>query len=243
MKILLTNDDGYQAKGIRLLYTALAEQHTVKLVAPGRNRSAVSSALTLDRPLSSCITEEGFIYIEHGTPTDCVHLALTGLLDFVPDMVVSGINAGANLGDDTLYSGTVAAAMEGRFLGKPALAISAVEPFNYEKSVQVALKIINKIEQDPLPEEILLNVNVPGGSEKIRGMRVVRLGHRHKADDVIKSQDPQGRDVFWIGASGEPNDGGDGTDFDAIKKRFVSVTPLTSDLTRYSSLSRLEKWL
>ncbi len=239
MKILLTNDDGYLAIGIRTLYAKLIQKHEVVVVAPENNRSACSHALTLDRPLRPCYCADGFIYLMGSTPTDCVHVALTGLLDFEPDIVVSGINAGANLGDDTLYSGTVAAAMEGRFLNLPSVAISAIEPFNFDRAAAVADEIIDRIEQTLPAAKVVFNVNVPSTEHPYKGIKVVPLGKRVKADDVIKSQDPQGRDVFWIGSSGNPDQDISGTDFEAVEMGYASLTPLGFDLTNHSMLENL----
>ncbi len=242
MRILLSNDDGYQATGIvQLRHALMRVGHEVVIVAPEYNRSASSSALTLDRPLKAVQAEEDVWYLEHGTPTDCVHVALTGLIDFVPDMVVSGINAGANLGDDTIYSGTVAAALEGRFLGTPAIAISAVHPCDYTSSVEVAIEMIDRLKQQPLQEGTLLNINVPHGP--VKGVKVARLGFRHKSDSLKKITAPNGEEVYWIGVNGKASDKGDDTDFHAIENGYVSITPLTSDLTKHSALPAVQAWL
>lgn len=243
MKILLTNDDGYQAPGIIHLAQVLRSMAEVTVVAPERDRSGASNSLTLDSPMRATRTDNGFIRVD-GTPTDCVHLAITGLLEQEPDMVVAGINAGANLGDDVIYSGTVAAAMEGRFLGLPALAISLVGHEHYDTAAQVALQFIARLCADPLPADTILNINVPDiPLEEIAGFEATRLGHRHKAERVIQAKDPRGRPIYWVGPPGAEQDAGAGTDFDAIRRHFVSVTPILVDLTRYTALDKVASWL
>ena len=245
MHILLSNDDGYSAQGLIALAEALKHYADVTVVAPERNRSGASNSLTLDRPLHAITTSNGFIKVD-GTPTDCVHLAITGLLEHEPDMVFAGINNGANLGDDVIYSGTVAAATEGRFLGLPAVAISlcGINPAHYETAAQVAVQLFQNIRRHPLPTDTILNVNVPNlPLAGIKGIRATRLGHRHKAEPVVRSQDPRGREIFWVGAAGPEQDAGPGTDFHAVREGYVSVTPLQIDLTRYDSLERLADWL
>jgi 5'-nucleotidase len=248
MKILVSNDDGYQAPGILCLVETLNKLAEVIVVAPDRNRSGASNSLTLEYPLRPRTADNGFIYVD-GTPTDCVHLAVTGLLDTLPDMVISGINAGANLSDDVLYSGTVAAAMEGRFLGLPAIAVSLSgnPPFqHYQTAAQVVEILLERLQVDnlPLPVDTILNVNVPDCPwGEIAGLQVTRLGKRHRSASAIKSQDPHGRPIYWIGASGSEQEAGPGTDFYAIKQGFVSVTPLHVDLTRYSALEAMSEWL
>lgn len=245
MKILISNDDGYTAPGIRALAEGLASLGTITVVAPDRNRSGASNSLTLDNPLRLNQLENG-VYRVEGTPTDCVHLAITGLLDDEPDIVVSGINAGANLGDDVLYSGTVAAAMEGRFLGLPAIAISLVGTTctHYDTAAWVAQKIVGGLQKTALPANTILNVNVPDlPIDQIKGFESTRLGHRHKAEPVIKEFDPRGRPMYWIGPAGEEQDAGPGTDFDAIRRGAVSVTPLQIDLTRYDAIDGVATWL
>ena len=243
MRILLTNDDGYQAPGIIRLAQALRTLAEVTVVAPDRDRSGASNSLTLDNPLRATPTDNGFIRVD-GTPTDCVHLAITGLLEQEPDMVVSGINAGANLGDDVLYSGTVAAAMEGRFLGLPALAVSLVGHEHYDTAARVVLHIIERLQADPLPADTILNINVPDLPwEAIAGFEATRLGHRHKAERVIQATDPRGRMIYWVGPPGAEQDAGPGTDFDAIRRHHVSVTPILIDLTRYTALDKVASWL
>jgi 5'-nucleotidase len=245
MKILISNDDGYMAPGIKALAETLADIAEITVVAPDRNRSGASNSLTLENPLRVNQLENG-VYRVEGTPTDCVHLAITGLLDEEPDMVVSGINAGANLGDDVLYSGTVAAATEGRFLGKPAVAISLTShtPSHFETAAWAAKKLIAQLKQTSLPADTILNVNVPDiPIEEVIGFESTRLGHRHKAEPVIKELDPRGRPMYWVGPAGEAQDDGPGTDFDAIKRGAVSVTPLQIDLTRYDAIDGIANWL
>lgn len=245
MHILLSNDDGYMAQGLVTLAQALADYADITVVAPDRNRSAASNSLTLETPLRAKKSDNGFIRVD-GTPTDCVHLALTGLLDQEPDMVIAGINHGENLGDDVLYSGTVAAATEGRFLGLPAIAISLAtfDPRHFETAAAVAVTLMQKIVSDPLPKDTLLNVNVPDiPLNDLKGYQSTRLGQRHKAEPVIKAQDPRGNNVYWVGPPGTEQDAGEGTDFYAIKQGYVSVTPLQLDLTRHQSLNTLSSWL
>lgn len=248
IKILVSNDDGYQAPGLACLVETLQQFAEVTVVAPDRNRSGASNSLTLEYPLRvGQAAHNGFIYID-GTPTDCVHLAITGLLETTPDIVVSGINAGPNLGDDVLYSGTVAAAMEGRFLGLPALAISLVgqQPQHYQTAAKVAESLLLRLQADrlALPVDTILNINVPDLLwEQLAGMQATRLGKRHRAAGAIKSQDPVGRPIYWVGAAGSEQDAGPGTDFYAVKQGFVSITPLHVDLTRYSALDTMEAWL
>ena len=236
------------APGLRSLHDFLLTAHDVTVVAPDRNRSGASNSLTLLHPLRVQRHEDGVICVD-GTPTDCVHLALTSLLQQdrreLPDMVVSGINAGSNLGDDTLYSGTVAAAMEGRHLGYPAIAVSNVShnPQHYDTAARVTLRLIEQLQHDPLPGDTILNVNVPDLPwEQLRGYEVTRLGNRHRAEGVTESKDPRGRTIYWIGSAGEQRDAGPGTDFHAIAEGRVAITPLLVDLTRHSALDRLRQW-
>lgn len=244
MHFLLSNDDGYQAPGIAALADVLAELGEVTVVAPDRDRSGASNSLTLDAPLYvKKDNERGFYYV-NGTPTDCVHLAVTGLLDQEPDMVISGINSGANLGDDVLYSGTVAAAMEGRFLGCPSIAFSLAgeSPTDYSTSALVVKKIIQSMIEKPL-DDVLLNVNIPDvDHEQIKGFEVTRLGNRHKSEPAQVANDPRGRKVYWVGPAGQEQDGGEGTDFHAIRSNKVSITPLQVDLTRHDALTSLTNW-
>jgi 5'-nucleotidase len=243
MHFLLSNDDGYQSPGLSALAEMLAELGRVTVVAPDRDRSGASNSLTLDSPLHVKQDSRGFNYV-NGTPTDCVHLAITGLLDEEPDMVISGINTGANLGDDVLYSGTVAAAMEGRFLGCPAIAFSLAgeRQADYKPAAQVARKIIEYIMQKPLAD-VLLNVNIPDVDyEQIKDFAVTRLGNRHKSEPVLEASDPRGRKVYWVGPVGTEQDAGEGTDFHAVRSGKVSITPLQIDLTRHQSLQTLSDW-
>lgn len=245
MRILISNDDGYQAPGIRALAEALAELGDITVVAPDRDRSGASNSLTLDYPIRATRMPDGFIRID-GTPTDCVHLAITGLLDEEPDIVVSGVNAGANMGDDVLYSGTVAAAMEGRFLGLPAIAVSMVghAPQNFATGARVARELVLRLRRDPLPADTILNVNVPDlPYDELAGFEATRLGHRHKSEPVIKQEDPRHRPIYWVGPAGAEQDAGPGTDFHAVRRCFVSVTPIQVDLTRYDALDKVAGWL
>ena len=245
MKILLSNDDGYRAEGLRCLADHLRDLAELVVVAPERNCSGASNSLTLESPLRLTRVDRDFYFV-NGTPTDCVHLALTGLLDEEPDMVISGINNGANLGDDVLYSGTVAAAMEGRFLGLPTLAISMVGDGDghFETAGRVARELVARVLDRPLPATTILNVNVPDVPyEALKGYEATRLGHRHKAEPVIRSADPRGRTIFWVGMAGPGQDAGPGTDFHAIAGRRVAVTPLKVDLTRHEDIPRIAGWL
>ena len=245
MHILLSNDDGYLAEGLVALAKALADCGTISVVAPDRNRSAASNSLTLDMPLRATLAHNGFTKVD-GTPTDCVHLAITGLLETEPDMVFAGINHGANLGDDVLYSGTVAAATEGRVLGLPAVAISLVgdHPEHFETAAQVAVILLKQILAHPLPENTILNVNVPDlPFSELKGFQACRLGQRHKSEPIIQREDQRGRRIYWVGAAGEEQDAGEGTDFHAINNGYVSVTPLQLDLTWYERIENLKTWL
>lgn len=245
MKILVSNDDGYRAPGLAALAGAMAQLGEVTVVAPERNRSGASNSLTLDHPLRVYTGDNGFLYVD-GTPTDCVHLAITGLLEQEPDLVVSGINAGANLGDDVLYSGTVAAAVEGRFLGLPAIAVSLVgqEPQHYATAAEIAKRLVMRLQYQPLPADTILSVNVPDVPWKsLTGFEATRLGHRHKAEPVVKSRDPRGRAIYWVGAAGPEEDAGLGTDFYAVRQGRVSITPLQVDLTRYAALDTVASWV
>lgn len=245
MRILISNDDGYQAPGIRALAAALSRHGDITVVAPDRDRSGASNSLTLDSPIRATVMPDGVIRVE-GTPTDCVHLAITGLLEQEPDIVVSGINAGANMGDDVIYSGTVAAATEGRFLGLPAIAVSlaAHQPRHYETAARVAAELLVRLCRDPLPADTILNVNVPDlPYEDLSGFEATRLGHRHKAEPVIKAQDPRGRPIYWVGPAGAEQDAGPGTDFHAVRQGYVSITPIQVDLTRYEALDKVAGWL
>jgi 5'-nucleotidase len=246
MHFLVSNDDGISAQGIRVLSQWLRRLGDVTIVAPDQNRSGASNSLTLNAPVRIKEIEEQTFRVS-GTPTDCVHIALTGLLNRDPDMVVSGINAGANLGDDVIYSGTVAAAMEGRFLGLPAVAVSLVfdeKPSHYETAAQVVMLVVERLRQDPLPADTILNINVPDIPWKeIRGIEVTRLGHRHRAEPTIQMVDPRGELMYWIGPAGAEQDAGPGTDFNAVRRGFVSITPIHVDLTRYQALDQVAGWV
>jgi len=245
MKILVSNDDGYLATGINALSAALEEIADIVVVAPDRNRSAASNSLTLHDPLRISKTGQNRFRV-NGTPSDCVHLALTGFLQDEPDLVVSGINHGANLGDDVIYSGTVAAAMEGRFLGFPSIAVSLVGPEqkHFETAARVAAELVQRLSTHTLPADFILNVNVPDlPYEQLAGMEVTRLGFRHKSEPVVKSSDPHGRTIYWVGPAGPGQDAGEGTDFNAINRGAVAITPLKIDLTRHEGLSELKEWL
>lgn len=245
MRILLSNDDGYLAPGLTVLARAVSAIAHVDVVAPERDRSGASNSLTLDRPLRVKVGENGFRFVD-GTPTDCVHLAITGLMDTEPDMVIAGINRGANLGDDVIYSGTVAAAMEGRFLGFPAIAVSLVgkTSTHFETAATVVVQLVKHLHAHSLPADTILNVNVPDVPlVQLTGIEVTRLGHRHKAEPVVKSTDPHGNPVYWVGAAGPEADAGPGTDFHAIKRNAVSITPLHVDLTRYTAMEQAAAWI
>ena len=245
MHILLSNDDGYLAPGLKVLADSLSQNAQLTVVAPDRNRSAASNSLTIERPIRASVAEHGFYKVD-GTPTDCVHLALTGLMNEEPDMVISGPNAGPNMGDDVLYSGTVAAATEGRFLGLPAIALSmcSYEPLHYASAAKAAQVLIKHLNKHPLAEDSILNVNIPDLPwHEIKGFQATRLGARHKAEAVVHQKDPRGESIYWVGPPGEEQDAGEGTDFYATRQGFISVTPLQIDLTRYDSLQNLQQWL
>ncbi|HWG30491.1 MAG TPA: 5'/3'-nucleotidase SurE [Steroidobacteraceae bacterium] len=248
MKILVSNDDGFRAEGIRALREALSTLAEVTVVAPDRNRSGASNSLTLDVPLRVFEAPEPKVYFVPGTPTDCVHLAISGLFDFEHDMVVSGINDGANLGDDVLYSGTVAAAIEGRFLGLTTIAMSlCTSPESgrhFATGAEVARRLVAHLMRKPLEPTLILNVNVPDVPfESLRGLRTTRLGYRHRSERIVPAKDPRGRPVYWVGPAGSQQDAGPGTDFDAVGKGYVSVTPLQIDLTRHAALPAVASWL
>lgn len=245
MHFLVSNDDGYQSPGIEALAAALSTLGRVTVVAPDRNRSGASNSLTLEAPLHTRKARNGFIYV-NGTPTDCVHLALTGLLAEAPDMVLSGINSGPNLGDDVLYSGTVAAAMEARFLGRPALALSLAgeNPTHYEAAAEATLVLVRHLLRNPGRGDLLLNVNFPDQPRSRHAeWEVTRLGHRHKSEPAVRMQDPKGRDVYWVGSVGTGQDAGPGTDFHAVGRGVISVTPLQVDLTRHAILAPLREFM
>ncbi|MGH8042531.1 MAG: 5'/3'-nucleotidase SurE [Rudaea sp.] len=247
MRVLVSNDDGVDAPGIVILAQRLSVMGEVTVVAPDRDRSGASNSLTLDQPIRVKQLDERR-YRVAGTPTDCVHLALSGLLDHEPDMVVSGINNSANLGDDVIYSGTVSAAMEGRFLGLPAIAVSLVSADHsgehYHSAAQAALSIMQRLLVDPLPADTILNVNVPDRPwAEMRGFAVTRLGRRHRSAPCIAQRDPRGRAMYWIGPPGESEDDGPGTDFHAVRDGFISITPIHVDLTRFQALEKVSSWV
>jgi 5'-nucleotidase len=245
MRILLSNDDGYFAPGIACLAESLQGLGEIIVVAPERDRSGASNSLTLDRPLSLRQAPNGFYFV-NGTPSDCVHLAVTGMLDPLPDIVISGINHGANMGDDTLYSGTVAAATEGYLLGIPALAISLVgqEALHFPTAGKVARQLAQRFIDNPIREPVLLNVNVPDLShDRLAGWQLTRLGRRHKAEPVVRIMSPRNETMYWVGAVGEAQDAGEGTDFHALATGHVSVTPLQIDLTHQQQFPRIRSWL
>lgn len=243
--ILISNDDGVFAPGLAALNEQLSgiESLSTMVVAPQQNHSGASNSLTLDQPLRKEHLDNGFIAV-NGTPTDCVHLALNELCVSPPTIVVSGINAGANMGDDVLYSGTVAAAMEGRFLGLPAVAVSLVGKEHYASAAYYAKQIVMRLLKQPVAQQQVLNINVPDlPIEQIKGIKVTRLGKRHQAELIEKGLDPRGREIFWVGPPGDIADEGEGTDFHAIKQGYVSITPLKVDLTDIEQLPLLQKWL
>jgi 5'-nucleotidase len=245
MKILLSNDDGYLAEGLATLAAAVSTLAETVIVAPDRNQSGASHSLTLDSPLRANCTPEGVHYVS-GTPTDCVHLAITGLLDDEPDMVVAGINHGSNLGDDVLYSGTVAAAIEGRFLGLPAMAVSLTGDRlqNFDTAARAVCELIVRLQNHPLPADTILNINVPDVPyAELQGFQATRLGFRHRAEPMVCETDPKGHPIYWVGPAGAGQDAGPGTDFHAVAEGYVSVTPIQVDLTRYDAIDTLGKWL
>ncbi|WP_371182461.1 5'/3'-nucleotidase SurE [Xanthomonas sacchari] len=248
MRVLVSNDDGVDAPGIRMLAEQLrGAGHEVTVVAPDRDRSGASNSLTLDLPIRLKRIDHYTCSVA-GTPTDCVHLALTGMLEFDPDIVVSGINNSANLGDDVIYSGTVSAAMEGRFLGLPAVAVSLVthnhDPKHFQTAARAAVEIVAQLKADPLPADTILNVNVPDLPwQEIKGFEVTRLGNRHRSEPCLPQTDPRGATVYWIGAAGREQDAGPGTDFHAVRTGFISITPIQVDLTRYQALEKVASWV
>jgi 5'-nucleotidase len=245
MRILLSNDDGYFAPGLAALANALQPLADVTVVAPERDRSGASNSLTLDRPLMLRQAPTGYHFV-NGTPTDCVHLAVTGMLDHLPDMVISGINHGANMGDDTIYSGTVAAATEGFLLGIPSMAVSLAGHHgdHFETAASVVADLVRKYQKKPWREATLLNINVPDVPRAaLKGLEITRLGKRHKAEPVVRSVNPRGQVVYWVGAAGTAQDAGEGTDFFAVANGSVSVTPLQIDLTRYAQFDGVKGWL
>jgi 5'-nucleotidase len=245
MRILISNDDGVMAPGIAALHGALEDYADCVVIAPDQDRSGASSSLTLDRPLHPYWLPNGYIGI-NGTPTDCVHLGLNGLLEDVPDMVVAGINLGANLGDDVLYSGTVAAALEGRFLDRPAMAFSLLsrQPDNLPTAAWFARRLVEAHEKLALPPRTILNVNVPNlPLERIRGIQLTRVGHRKRAAPPVKMVNPRGKEGYWISVSGDAEDGGPGTDFHAVMQGYVSVTPLQLDHTLHGAFADMSGWV
>ena len=245
MRILLSNDDGYFAPGLAALAESLAGLGDITVVAPERDRSGASNSLTLDRPLMFSRAHNGFHYV-NGTPTDCVHMAVTGLVDFEPDVVVSGINSGSNMGDDTLYSGTVAAATEGYLLGIPSIAVSLVGTRfeHYDTAARIARDLVAKLQRAPPGAPLLLNVNVPDVAyEALKGIEVTRLGRRHKAQPVVAGKNPRGETVYWIGQAGAAREAGPGTDFHALERGAVSVTPLQVDLTHANQIPLVSEWI
>ncbi|WP_058834205.1 5'/3'-nucleotidase SurE [Luteimonas abyssi] len=248
MRVLVSNDDGVDAPGIRILAEGLrAAGHDVLVVAPDRDRSGASNSLTLDMPLRVIQVDDNTWRV-HGTPTDCVHVAITGMLELEPDIVVSGINNTANLGDDVIYSGTVAAAMEGRFLGLPAVAMSLVtrdhNGEHYDTAARAAVEIVERLAADPLPADTILNVNVPDLPwSEIAGFEVTRLGNRHRAEPCVPLEDPRGRTWWWIGPAGAESDAGPGTDFHAVRTKNIAITPIHVDLTRYQALEQVASWV
>ena len=241
----MSNDDGYFAPGLACLAETLSSIADITVVAPERDRSGASNSLTLDRPLSLRRSHNGFYYV-NGTPTDCVHLAVTGMLDELPDMVISGINHGANMGDDTVYSGTVAAATEGYLLGIPSIAVSLASKAagNYLTAARVVADIVRHHQEHPFTHPALLNINVPDVPyDALQGREITRLGRRHKAEPVVKTENPRGETVYWVGAAGAAQDAGVGTDFGAVARGMVSLTPLQIDLTHYGQMESIKGWL
>jgi 5'-nucleotidase len=245
MRILLSNDDGYFAPGLEALADALAGLGEIVVVAPEQNRSGASNSLTLDRPLFLKQAPNGFHFV-NGTPTDCVHLAVTGMLEYLPDIIVSGINLGANMGDDTIYSGTVAAATEGFLLGIPSIAVSltSFEGKHFATAGRIARELVERFVRDPIRDPVLLNVNVPDVPyAELQGTEVTRLGRRHKAEPVVKMRSPRNETVYWVGAAGAAADAGPGTDFNAVERGCVSITPLQVDLTHAAQMSGIQRWM
>ena len=245
MEILLSNDDGVSSLGLHAHADILAKIGNIHVVAPDANCSGFSHALTLEKPLRPITLKNGFVAL-NGTPADCVHIALNGLLGFTPDLVVSGINIGANLGDDVLYSGTVAAAMEGRFLATPSLAVSMVDKQaeDFQPAAKITRLLVEALPTFKLPSHTVLNVNIPPvAPEKMKGIAVTRLGHRGPAKDVVKIKDPRGQTHYWIGAAGEELDAGPGTDFHAIREGYISITPLKADMSYYEEFDKLADWV
>jgi 5'-nucleotidase len=245
MRILVSNDDGYLAPGLAALAEAMRPLGDITVVAPEQNSSGASNSLTLNRPLTVWQAPGG-VTVVNGTPSDCVHIALTGLLDHRPDLIVSGINNGQNMGDDTIYSGTVAAAMEGFLFGVPAIAFSLVDKGNahLDSAARVAHDIVARYIEQPLAPPFLLNVNIPNlPYGEIKGVRCTRLGKRHPSEPVVRMMNPRGEPIYWIGPVGGAREGGPGTDFHATAAGYVSVTPLQIDLTHDEQLGAVGDWL
>jgi 5'-nucleotidase len=245
VKILISNDDSVFAKGLNVLQQHIAKQHDCVVVAPDRNCSGYSNALSLSQPLRINKMENGY-YAVNGTPSDCVHLALNCFLEQDPELVISGINHGPNLGDDVIYSGTVAAATEGRYMGLPALAVSLAshEGKHFDTAAKVVLDIVNRLFQHPLPPDQILNINVPDiPYDALRGIQVTRQGRRHRAESMVKSSDAFGREIYWYGRVGQEQDAGEGTDFYAVANNYCSVTPLSVDMTAYQSMETTRDWI
>ncbi|MCC2617982.1 5'/3'-nucleotidase SurE [Aestuariibacter halophilus] len=245
MKLLLSNDDGVFAEGLAVLHQHLSQRHDTTVIAPDRNCSGASNALSLHQPLRIQKMKNGF-YAVNGTPSDCVHLGLNRFMQEEPQLVVSGINHGANLGDDVIYSGTVAAATEGRYMGLPAIAVSLTnyKGGHFDTAAKVVLDILERLENHPLAPDQILNINVPDVPyEELAGIEVTRQGRRHRAESMVKDTDPYGRDIYWYGPVGSEQDAGPGTDFYAISRGYCSVTPLSVDMTAYQSLDEMQSWL
>ena len=245
MHILISNDDGYKSKGIQVLINELKKIAQITVVAPSRNRSGASSSLSLDRSIKVTKKEDSFYFLS-GTPTDCVHIALTGLMQTLPDMVISGINHGPNLGDDTIYSGTVAAAIEGYLLDIPSFAISMgnVNPKHFETAAKVTSDLIKLYNKKKVSSASLLNINVPDiPYDELKGLEVTRLGKRHAAEKAMEKKHTQKESLYWIGEVGQPNDGGPGTDFYALKNNFVSISPIHPDLTDFKKIEITKNWI
>lgn len=245
MRILLSNDDGVFAEGLACLYQQLSGKHDVTVIAPDRNCSGASNALSLRSPLRISKMKNGF-YSVNGTPSDCVHLGVNKFLQEDPELVISGINHGPNLGDDVIYSGTVAAATEGRFMGLPAIAVSLAnyKGTQFTTAARIIDEILDRLSSHPLPADQILNVNVPDVPyDQLLGIEVTRQGRRHRAESMVKAQDPYGSDVYWYGTVGSEQDAGPGTDFYAVANNYCSVTPLSVDMTAYQSLEDMQHWL
>ena len=245
MRILLSNDDGVFAQGLSVLYDFLCPQHELTVLAPDKNCSGASNALSLRKPLRVEKMQNGF-YAVNGTPSDCVHVGVNQFMQEDPELVISGINHGANLGDDVIYSGTVAAATEGRYMGLPAIAVSLAghKCSHFETAAQLILDILDRLQAHPLPADQILNVNVPDiPYSQIKGIEVTRQGRRHRAETMVKDSDPFGNTIYWYGRVGKEQDAGPGTDFHAVANGYCSVTTLSVDMTAYHSLQEMKSWL